>query len=558
MSLNRSRTWHLVSTLLLAPACALEPPAGAAAALDSSQEAVVTLPPQPPQEVCNGIDDDQDGSIDEDEDCPRDVAAEIADLRLVNYYPAANGWYYMWDHWDADAIDADFGRIAGLGANAVRLIVHTTSFAVPSPSAASLERLAAAIDLAGDHGLRVQLTLFDLFSGYGRVEDSRDWVDAVVGPYQDDPRIVYIDVQNEVDTGRPEVVAWLQALVPHVRSVAGRIPVTASITGKGGLSQAQHMVNLAAAGIDVDLYDAHVYGTAAAAFSVMKAIKAAAGPVPLFIGETGASSYSGYAPYSSDAPLFGVPPNPAATEGVQGQFYRALALAADTLDLPPVGAWAYSDFTPFGIPPNLSVASRPREYHYGLHRIDGSEKPAAAAVRAHYAGAPVDTWINEGFEAADDGGLPLLWRLWSRPEEAYPGQGFGYTAAFARDVEVKRSGAASARIRDAIGTSTGMPAFYLTPVLITHPGQRYTATVYAKGEGMSANAYLTLSWHSASAGYLGKERSPLRPNGGPGWTQLSVTSTMPSDATHVEIRLEVETNPGATVWFDDLTFAAAD
>ncbi|AUX44307.1 uncharacterized protein SOCE26_057710 [Sorangium cellulosum] len=135
---------------------------------------------------------------------------------------------------------------------------------------------------------------------------------------------------------------------------------------------------------------------------------------------------------------------------------------------------------------------------------------------------------------ATTSGLPLLWRLWSRPEADYPGQGFGYTAQLSRDVVEKRSGAASARIHDAISTGTGMPAFYLTPVFITHPGQRYTATVFAKGKGLTGKAQLTLSWHGTTAGYRGKTSSPSLPRGDSGWTQLSVTSTMPLDASYVE------------------------
>ena len=61
--------------------------------------------------------------------------ANLASLKGVNYYPALNGWYYMWTHWNAATLDRDFGTIATeLHANLVRLIIPAdTYFGYPTP-----------------------------------------------------------------------------------------------------------------------------------------------------------------------------------------------------------------------------------------------------------------------------------------------------------------------------------------------------------------------------------------------------------------------------------------
>ncbi len=61
------------------------------------------------------------------------IAARLRGLREVNYYPARENWANMWISWDAGTIDADFGRLAALHANTVRLIVQTEAFGYPTP-----------------------------------------------------------------------------------------------------------------------------------------------------------------------------------------------------------------------------------------------------------------------------------------------------------------------------------------------------------------------------------------------------------------------------------------
>ena len=79
----------------------------------------------------------------------------------INYWPRRSAMA-MWRRFDAGEIAEDFGRIAGLGLDAVRFFLRWDDFQ-PQPDAmdpAMLDRLERIVALAGDAGLRVMPTLF--------------------------------------------------------------------------------------------------------------------------------------------------------------------------------------------------------------------------------------------------------------------------------------------------------------------------------------------------------------------------------------------------------------
>lgn len=47
----------------------------------------------------------------------------LRSLRLLNYFPADDGWQYMWTRWKPGRINADFAAMTALGATAVRITV---------------------------------------------------------------------------------------------------------------------------------------------------------------------------------------------------------------------------------------------------------------------------------------------------------------------------------------------------------------------------------------------------------------------------------------------------
>lgn len=177
-------------------------------------------------------------------------------LKLMNYFPADRGWHLMWTQWDSGVFDTDFARIAALGANGVRLILHAHTIGYPEPSTMMLDRLAELVDLAARHGLIAQLTRFDGWSDYTDLAGSALWADAVLSPYKDDPRVVFIELQNEIDTSNVDAMVWAKIMAPCVKSIAGSVPVTLSTSGTDSLTGLERIIDN---GIRVDFYNLHSY-----------------------------------------------------------------------------------------------------------------------------------------------------------------------------------------------------------------------------------------------------------------------------------------------------------
>jgi hypothetical protein len=452
----------------------------------------------------------------------------LSQARLVSYFPANAAWSNMWLRWDAARIDADFAHIAALGANAVRLVVPTDAFGYPTPSPAALDELSRTVDLAAAHRLAVHLTLFDGWSSYCDLAGSQEWASALLGPYRGDTRVAAVELQNEMDPADQEAVAWAQRMVPWGQELLRGTPITISVSGSVGVPG---LVLLAADGIPLDYYDLHYYGPAPHAYAVLRRARDLVGPAPLFIGETGRSSYP------SDEPG-------ATTDGeeaLQDQYLRTVERAAQSLEIPLAAPWIFSDLAPGAIPPG-EWASKLSQYRYGLLRIDGTPKPAALSIARLFTQGTVDLSFNNGFEDVGAASLPANWGVW-RPADG----------RFARDTAVAHGGVASARIDRSGGDADSVPAFYLSPITLIVPGEAYTANAWAKAAGATGSNRLALAWFDASGAYLSTSHSPSLPPGETGWTRLSVTARAPSDAAFVEIHLQSAANQG-TVWFDDVAF----
>lgn len=297
--------------------------------------------------------------------------SQVQDLKEVNYYPAAGAHTYMWSRFDPTAIDGDFARIRALGANTVRIFIQPDVFGFPTVRPVMADRLSEVIGLAAKHSLRVHLTLFDWWSRFGDVDGSKEWVSSLLSRYRDDPRIAVVELQNEVNPQSPEAVAWVTSMLPYLSTVMPgtlRTVSTASVPPEVFALFTQELKSS-----PPDFWDYHYYGPAADAYSVLSRIKALAAPRPLFVGETG---------YSTDA----APGGQAAQEQEQAAYYRAVFTAAAALGLPTPAPWTLNDFSPGSIPPVSPSADEPAQYGYGLFRLNGTPKPAAAVVSKAFSG----------------------------------------------------------------------------------------------------------------------------------------------------------------------------
>ena len=464
------------------------------------------------------------------------------DVRSVSYFPARGGWTLMWTRFDADAIDRDLARVASLHANTVRVIVPARVFGYPEPDATMTARLETVIALAARNGLSVELTLFDWWHDYADVDGSRRWATALLSRYAGDPRIAFVELKNEVRPQDAGAADWAAALIPYVREVVRR-PISISVPA---LDPARDLRLLRAAlgSAQPDFYSAHFYWRPELAVVHLAAARAAVAPLPLRVGETG---YSTAIPYDV---LPGVPASPSAREAEQAYYLRSLARVARRLGLPPISPWILYDFAPDAIPPDdPGVYSNPREYRFGLFRVSGEPKPAAAELRKIFSGARLGGF-NGGFEHAvgDEQGrpVPAWWRIRG-----------ALNAAFARDPNVARTGRASARI-DGVGTGT-LPdaAFAIAPPdPAVRPGDRSTVTAFARAGSRCGEVRVSLRWFSAAGSVVGGAPSrPLR-CGTLGWWRLRASGTAPAGAAYVGIYLRAAGTVGPA-WFDDVSYACA-
>lgn len=460
------------------------------------------------------------------------VSAMLSGLREMNYYPAANSWASMWSSWNSTTIDGDLGRIAALHANTVRVIIQAGTFGYPTPQATMMDHLAQLVSLAQNHGLRVQITLFDWWNAYTDVAGSKQWASAVVAPYAGDPRVAFFELQNEIDPTNGTALGWAQQMIPYLQSIARGTPVTVSVSTQYGIAGLRTIASTLQAA-PPSFYDYHYYGAAESAYANLQAAMQAVAPASLFIGETGFSSAL------SNTSIGGLPTTTPALEAYQDYFYRAVANAARTLGLPQVSPWNLTDF----IPGTLTwVAAGSPEYNFGLYRTDGSAKPVAASVSSAFGSGTVDTSFNNSFETCA-GPAPALWRLFH-----------GSEAQFACDTTVAHSGSASARISNSSGDSSGVPAFFLSPTGVhVVPGQKYSAGVWARGQNATGTTQIAIAWFDGSGNYLGTAASQALPTGTTSWTQLSATATAPAGAVFVQIHCKSAYNAGSA-WFDDVTF----
>jgi hypothetical protein len=436
----------------------------------------------------------------------------------MNYYPSNAGWTEMWTDWDLARIENDFATIAKLHANAVRIIVSPDAFGFPVADPAQLAHLDSVIGAARDNGLRVQLTLFDLWSDYGDLSDSDTWAAQVLEPLRDDPSIAFVELRNEVNPSDPAAIAWVRHELPVVQSLAGSIPVTVSASGEvAGFQQLQSELK----STPPAFWDVHYYGSPGAAYAELKLAQQAVAPAPLFVGE------GGYATNEATSSVAAV------SEGVQAEFFQSVDWATSHLGLPDAAPWIFQDFSPGAEPP--SAGSEPVNNDYGLLRVDGSPKPAAAVTLAFFGSGQLSSDIDGQFL---DGTAhsPAGW-------DVAPGSSGSFTwAAPANGVDgsvrISRSGTQG-------GLEGGLPSWVAEPLVVpTGPDQTFTLRATATGDRATGITLIGFAWYDRRDHLVGSSRSAPMPNGSI-TTLLQVSAVPPPDAAYEQILLASWGNQGS-------------
>jgi hypothetical protein len=194
-------------------------------------------------------------------------------LNGCNFVPSSAGSQLeMWqaETWDPETIEREIGWAADLGMNSLRVFLHDLLWTAEGP--AFLDRVDEFLTIAERHGLSTMLVLFDgvwnpepvlgpqgeptprrhnalWVQGPGRTilgeparwPELRPYVEAVVGRFKSDPRVVVWDLFNEPDQSNPfsyprqeifdktrladgllnQVFDWCQAIDPEQPLTAG-------------------------------------------------------------------------------------------------------------------------------------------------------------------------------------------------------------------------------------------------------------------------------------------------------------------------------------------------
>ena len=156
-------------------------------------------------------------------------------LNGCNFVPSSAGnQLEMWqpETWDPETIDRELAWAADLGMNSLRVFLHDLLWKVEGPS--FLDRVDQFLAIADRHGLSTMLVLFDgvwnpdpapgpqgeplprrhnalwvqspgrdILGDPTRWSELRPYVDAVVGRFKSDPRVVAWDLFNEPDQSNP-------------------------------------------------------------------------------------------------------------------------------------------------------------------------------------------------------------------------------------------------------------------------------------------------------------------------------------------------------------------
>lgn len=459
----------------------------------------------------------------------KEVTSRIAAMRLMNYYPAANGWTRMWTNWNPVVLAHDFARIRALGANTVRIIVFPYTFGWPGISGPMATRFRDTLKIAASESLGVQLTLFDWWNSYDEIAQSKAWLEELLHPYSSDPGIQLVELRNEVNPSDRAQVAWVRALLPTLRSVMPHTPSTVSVSGAAGPSGFA-LLRRELVGSPLDVADIHFYGSDAMAYSWMLAAKRAAGPLPLLIGEAGDPvTANGYG-------------NLEGGELRQAQWFSVVFAAAHAAGVAPPAPWTLYDFLPGAIP-EYALLQGPIVYNFGLYSATGQWRPSVWVVEEAFAGRNVDTSnVSFGRDALNN---MLFWIPY------LPWQG-----KLAYDSEVGYLRPGSARLSSTHVSRSGAPSFYLVPTHPAIPGQLWTVSAWAKGVNVNGRAQLSLSWFNSLGADIAEVSSSPLPHGNPSWTRLVVRTQVPAAATSIQLYLKSYDMAG-TVWFSDVQIAVS-
>ena len=272
---------------------------------------------------------------------------------------------------------------SSLGANNVRMFIdfnYSLFGNVNAPLDAGAltinsQYLAAVrdfIDIAGRLNLKVQFTLFDSMSwdlyqpdSFGLIES---YLRQVIPLFANDPRLMCWDLQNEPDrairtVGAEIVIPFFQRVSTLIRKLD---PKQLQTIGWIDRARAQYLPDLDKY---LDFWCFHFYDKASNLPDLIKFYKTKT-TKPVMLQEFGLATG-------------GPGPDGAYTEADQAAHYDSVLKTLGENNLCGSVLWCLNDY-PVGLAGNPPIQTDHPENHFGVFRLDYSEKPVARTLRSYW------------------------------------------------------------------------------------------------------------------------------------------------------------------------------
>jgi endo-1,4-beta-mannosidase len=302
-----------------------------------------------------------------------------------NYYPRLHPWRtFNVGEWDSVGAERELRLAASLGANVVRIFVDypfslDTSASRPPDVYFALipqyiSNLRAFVDLSGRLNIRVIVTLFDsvdwsIYQPYNQWM-AQEYLKQLIPPFVGDPRIMCWDLQNEPD--RAIVSVGPDVVIPFFKRVSAQVrqmdPNHLQTIGWIDRARGKYLADLDRY---LDFWCFHFYDVIERLSDLIAFYKSNT-TKPVLLQEFGLATG-------------GPGADGRHTELDQSLHYSRVYALVSGYELCGSVFWTLMDF-PQGLAGNPPTPDDSPENHFGVYRLDYSEKPVAQAIRYAWTG----------------------------------------------------------------------------------------------------------------------------------------------------------------------------
>ncbi len=300
-------------------------------------------------------------------------------IKGLNYYPMRHPWrMFNVGEWDAQETERELQLATGLGANVVRVFIdYQASLGNPavsfqfyySPSPQYIANVREFLGIAARLNLKVIVTLFDGMD-WGIYQPTNQWIaeeylKEFLPAFVGDPRILSWDLQNEPD--RAISIVGAESVIPFFRRVSAQIRALdpQHLQTIGWIDRARCKY-FAALDNDLDFWCFHFYDKIENLGGLFQFYKSTT-TKPVLLEEFG---------LATGGPGF----DGAHTELDQMLHYSSVFALLDGYQMCGSVFWILTDF-PKGLAGNPPIPGDSPENHYGVFRLDYSEKLVASEIR---------------------------------------------------------------------------------------------------------------------------------------------------------------------------------